>query len=55
MTKKLNLTPSGASLTFRFNDVKVPAAMFVFHLMVLEPPGVGLVLLVQNMKLSAHA
>lgn len=29
---KLNLTPGGASLTFRFNDVKVPAAMFAFHL-----------------------
>lgn len=70
MTTKLNLTGqclSGASLTLKFNDVKVAAAMIMFHLKVLEPPG-GVFLLLffvvfsrmtsavpKNMELSEHA
>ena len=40
MTTKLNITAGylcGASLTFRFNDVRVSEAMFVFHVMLVEP------------------
>lgn len=51
MTTKLNLTAGylgGASLTFRFNDVKVPAAMFALPLVVLLAVSLTSVVLVKT-------